>query len=195
MSLLQIASLDFETANHSAASICAVGVSLFSNGELTKTHHWLVRPPKGHGWFREDFTQIHGLTHSDVRDAEEFPAIASMLLPLLTSADLVIAHNAAFDINVLRTALHYFNMESPGFPCLCTCKAARKIWPDLANHRLNTVAARIGHHFKHHHAGEDAEAAGHILLAMIQESGEHWLPELTRFESFFYQQKLSETIS
>ena len=72
---MTIASIDFETANRSRVSICAAGIAVFEGAELVESPYWLVRPPKGHGWFREDFTEIHGLTRFDVKDAPEFPAI------------------------------------------------------------------------------------------------------------------------
>lgn len=185
MPQLRIASLDFETANHSDASICAAGVAVFEGESLVETRYWLVRPPKGHGWFLEAFVEVHGITHQDVFGAAEFPFVAEELLPLLTTADLVIAHNAAFDMRKLRGTLRHFEVAHPGFPCLCTCKAARRIWPELPNHKLNTVATHIGHSFRHHHAGEDAEAAGKALVAMVKEAGTSWLPELSDFETFY----------
>jgi DNA polymerase-3 subunit epsilon len=161
-------SIDFETANYSAVSLCAAGIAVFENGALAEAPYWLVRPPKGHGWFREDFTEIHGLTRFDVQDAPEFLAIAPELLERLARADIVIAHVAQFDIGVLRATLDYFGLVCPAFDYLCTCRVARRIWPDLPNHKLNTLAAHIGHDFHHHHAQSDAEAAGRVLLAMMK---------------------------
>jgi len=163
-----IASIDFETANHSDASICAVGIAVFENGELLESRHWLVRPPKGHGWFRDDFTECHGLTWFDVRNAPDFLGIAPEFLERLTHADLVIAHNAGFDVRKLRGTLSHFGVACPDFEFLCTLQMSRRVWPDLPDHRLGTLAAYIGHHFHHHNAQEDAEAAGHILFAMMK---------------------------
>ncbi len=56
---MTITSLDFETANYSRVSICAAGMAVFVDGNLTESPYWLVRPPKGHGWFREDFIECH----------------------------------------------------------------------------------------------------------------------------------------
>jgi DNA polymerase-3 subunit epsilon len=172
---MRITSLDFETANHSDASICSAGIAVFVDGELTETRHWLVRPPRGHGWFREDFIEIHGITPADVQDAPEFPAVAHELLPFLTSADFVIAHNARFDIRKLNGTLRHFGISCPSFPTLCTCQAARRAWPHLPDHKLGTVATHIGHKFRHHNALDDAEAAGRVLAAIIKERGEAWV--------------------
>jgi DNA polymerase-3 subunit epsilon len=163
-------SIDFETANHRRTSICAAGMAVFVDGVLTEAPYWLVRPPKGHGWFLDDFIECHGLTHLDVFDAPEFPAIAPAFLARLTRADFVVAHNAEFDIGHLRGVLDHFGLACPEFAYLCTCQLARRVWPDLPNHRLDTVAAHIGHQFKHHHAQADAAAAGRVLLAIMREA-------------------------
>jgi DNA polymerase-3 subunit epsilon len=165
---MNFTSIDFETANPSRVSICAAGMAIFEDGELTEAPYWLVRPPKGHGWFREDFIECHGLTHLDVLAAPEFPAIAPEFLARLTRADLVIAHNAKFDLEHLRETLDHFGLPRPEFDYVCTCNLARRVWPDLPDHKLGTLAAHIGHEF-HHHAQAAAEAAGRVLLAMMKQ--------------------------
>ena len=165
---MNFASIDFETANYSRISMCAAGIAVFEDGELVESPYWLVRPPKGVGWFREDFTEIHGLTRFDVQDEPEFSAIAPEFLKHLTRADIVIAHNAQFDIGVLRSTLEHFGLECPEFDYLCTYRMAARIWPDLPHHNLKALAAHIGHEFDHHHAQADAEAAGRVLLAMMK---------------------------
>ena len=170
--------IDFETANHSRVSICAAGLAVFENGDLAEAPYWLVRPPKGHGWFRDDFIECHGLTHLDVLDAPEFPAIAPEFLARLTRADLVIAHNAAFDTEHLRATLDHFGLPRPEFDYICTCQLARRVWPELENHQLSTLTAHIGHDFNHHHAQADAEAAGRVLLAMMKKANANTPREL-----------------
>jgi DNA polymerase-3 subunit epsilon len=170
---MTIVGIDFETANYSRASICAAGMAVFVDGALTEAPYWLVRPPKGHGWFRENFIECHGLTHLDVLDAPEIPAIAPAFLARLTRADLVVAHNAEFDIGHLRGVLEHFGLACPEFTYLCTCQLARHVWPGLPNHKLGTVAAHIGHGFNHHHAQADAEATGRVLLAAMSQT-EAW---------------------
>ena len=170
--------LDFETANPSRVSICAAGLAVFENGQLTEAPYWLVRPPKGHGWFHEDFIECHGLTHLDVLDAPEFPAIAPELLARFAQTQFVIAHNAAFDIGHLRETLDHFGLPRPQFEYVCTCQLARRVWPNLTSHGLKALTAHIGHQFNHHHAQADAEAAGRVFLAMMQHVNATTLNEL-----------------
>jgi DNA polymerase-3 subunit epsilon len=178
---MNITSLDFETANQSRVSICAAGIAVFENGSLTESLHWLVRPPKGHGWFLPEFTEdCHGLTWFDVQDAPAFSAIAPELLERLTRADIVIAHNAQFDLGALRATLDHFGLACPGFDYLCTYRVAERLWPDLPDRQLSTLAAHIGHGFHHHHAQSDAEAAGRVLLAMMKKVNAKTPTELLR---------------
>jgi len=175
---LNFTSLDFETANRSCVSICAAGMAVFEDGKLTESRYWLVRPPDGRRWFREDFTEIHGLTWFDVRDAPAFPAIAIELLQRLTRSDIVVAHNAKFDMGALYATLNHFGLVCPEFDYVCTCQLARRVWPELPSHSLDALAAHIGHQFNHHHAQADAEAAGRVLLAMMKQVNANTLREL-----------------
>jgi len=175
---MNFTSLDFETANPSRVSICAAGLAVFDNGNLTEAPYWLVRPPKGHGFFWDRFIECHGLTHLDVLEAPEFPVIAPELLARLTRAELVIAHKADFDLEHLRATLGHFGLGCPEFDYVCTCNLARRVWPDLPDHRLDTLAAHIGHELHHHHAQSDAEAAGRVLLAMMKHANANTPSEL-----------------
>jgi DNA polymerase-3 subunit epsilon len=178
---MNITCIDFETANHSAVSMCAASVAVFQDGELVESHYWLVKPPKGHGFFLPEWTaDCHGLSWFDVQDAPEFSAIAAELLGHLTKADIVVAHNAPFDMRVLKQTLDHFNLPCPDLQYLCTYRLSKCVWPDLPNHQLNTVATHIGHEFQHHHAQADAQAAGRVLLAMMEQVNATTTNELLR---------------
>ncbi len=176
---MNIACIDFETANYSSISMCAASVAVFEDGALIESPYWLVKPPKGHGFFLPEWTEdCHGLSWFNVQDAPEFSAIAAELLERLTKADIVVTHNAPFDMRVLKQTLEHFNLPSPDFQYLCTYRLAARVWPDLPNHQLNTLAAHIDHKFKHHHAQSDAETAGLVPLAMMEHSEVSSLEEL-----------------
>lgn len=162
--------LDFETANSSDASICAAGVAVFEDGQLVKSQQWLIRPPQGHGFFWPSFIEVHGLTWFDVCDKPEFPAIWPDLLRTLNRTDVVIAHNAAFDMRKLAGVLQHFGLPNPGLAYLCSLQLSRRVWPELPGHGLNDLANHIGHAFQHHQAQDDAETAGLVLLAMMRQA-------------------------
>ncbi len=178
---MTITSIDFETANYADSSIIATGVAVFEDGKLTESLYWLIRPPKGSGWFREDFTEnCQGLTWFDVRNKPEFRAVAPELFARLAAADVVIAHNAEFDIRILRGTAGHFGLQCPEFEYLCTWRLSQKVWPDLPAHGLDAVAAHNGHEFQHHHAQADAEAAGRVMVRMMEHAGVKTARELAQ---------------
>ena len=166
---MEMLCIDFETANSSRGSVCSLGIAVFSAGRLTESLEWLVRPHRSLDYFDPFNVSIHGIHSADVRTAPEFNAVMPHLLSKLKPGIMVLAHNAAFDISVLRSVLDLYGVPYPEFDYLCTCKAASKVWPDMENHKLDTVCAHIKHKFKHHNAKDDAEAAGKALLSMMAE--------------------------
>lgn len=109
----------------------------------------------------------------------EFPVIAPEIISRLVQADIVIAHNASFDMSMLEKTLQHFQLPLPSFRYLCTCRLARTVWPELENHKLNTLAAHIGHSFQHHEAESDALAAGKVMLVIMKHMQAATLTELT----------------
>lgn len=158
--------LDFETASPSAGSICSIGLAWIVAGRVARVAHRLVRPHDMR--FSPGFIAIHGIEPRDVEDEPEFPAIWDELAPHLAATPLLLAHNAPFDIGVLRAALRHYGLAAPGFGFLCTVKIARAAWPEMENHKLATVAAHLGLDLRHHAADSDAAACANIALLAAQ---------------------------
>lgn len=166
---MKIVAIDFEAANYSPLSACALGLAIFEDNELTEAPYWLIKPPKGYGWFKEEWTEdIHGISWFDVCDKPEFGSIALEVISHLASADLVVAHNASFDLRVLHALLEHFQVSAPPFQHQCTLEHSRQTWPALPNHQLSTIAVHLGIELNHHHAQSDATAAGRVMLAAKQ---------------------------
>jgi DNA polymerase-3 subunit epsilon len=157
--------LDFETASPSKGSICSIGLAWIRDGQVSHVAHRLVRPHDMQ--FAPSYIGIHGIYPYHVEHEPEFPAIWDELLPHLEATPLVLAHNAPFDIGVLRDALGHYGLPIPALSYLCTVKIARAAWPQLENHKLNTVAAHIGFALRHHAADSDAAACASIALRAL----------------------------
>jgi len=188
---MKIVAIDFETANQSPPNACALGLAIFeSDGgfsrsseieirlkpkphsfQLIESPYWLIKPPKGHGWFNEEWTQdIHGIGWFDVCAKPEFSEIAPEVVTHLASADLVVAHNASFDLRVLHALLEHFEIPAPSIQHQCTLQLSRQTWPDLPNHQLSTLANHLGIELNHHHAQSDAIAAGRVMVEVMKHS-------------------------
>jgi DNA polymerase III subunit epsilon len=154
--------LDFETANASRASPCAVGLVWLRGDQVSHRAYRLVRPPDNR--FDPGNIRVHGIHSGDVERQPEFPVIWAELAPLLEGKVLV-AHNASFDTSVLTATLQAYGLRVPELRTACTLAAARRAWPGLPRHGLPDVAAHLGIGLQHHHALDDAEASAAIALS------------------------------
>ena len=78
------------------------------------------------------------------------------------------AHNKSFDEGCLKAAFRVYRMDYPDYEFYDTLYAARKAFPYLDNHRLDTVAAECGYDLSHHHhALADAEACAVIAINIL----------------------------
>lgn len=153
--------IDFETANRSRASACSLAAVTVENGRIVNAAYALIRPPE----LRFDYwnTRIHGITAQHVADKPTFAELWHKIRPHLENK-IVIAHNAIFDISVLRGMLDEYSLPHPRFQYACTVDLARRVWKDVANYKLSTLAARFAIQFDHHNALHDARTCALLVL-------------------------------
>ena len=150
--------IDFETANSSPASACAVGLVRVERGAVVARVHRLIRPPTR----TFAFTYLHGIGWRDVAKAETFAVVWREVRHLCEGVDFLAAHNASFDARVLRACCAEARLAPPRGRFECTVGLARRafgIYPT----RLDVVAARLGIPLRHHDALSDAEACAEIV--------------------------------
>lgn len=163
--MTDFAAIDFETANGSRSSVCSVGIVVVENGIVAGSLHRLIRPRPN--FYSRFTTEIHGMRYGDTIDAPDFPDVWYEIAPKILGLPLV-AHNSPFDEGCLRAAFEVYDMRYPGYDFYCTCRAARRAFPHLPNHKLPTVAAQCGYDLRqHHHALADAEACAAIALRIL----------------------------
>ena len=161
---LDFTAIDFETANQSAASPCAVGLVRVRDGRVVDSFALAFQPPGRHNWFSPHNVAIHGIRESDVTDGPTWAEVLPLMLEFI-GEDVLIAHNAPFDMGVLREAAREINHPLPELHYACTVQMSRRAFPGLDSHRLNSVAYRIGwEDFKHHDALDDARVCAEIVL-------------------------------
>lgn len=161
---MQFVSIDFETANEKRYSPCAIGVVVANEHGIVDEFYSLINPLMGFTSFN---TYIHGITEQDVAVAPTFPELWPTLRTYLENK-LVVAHNASFDMSVLRNTLDHFDLTYPELDYLCTVNISKKIWPELRNHKLNTLADYHSITFDHHQALEDARVAAEIFIQAMK---------------------------
>jgi len=108
---------DTETATAQLSSLCQVGFVVVCNGEVIRKESIFVRPPGNEYAVRNSC--LHGIDALKTKESPEFPEVWEQIRDLFTG-NLLVAHNAAFDLAVLRTTLEYYSLEIPDFLCECT---------------------------------------------------------------------------
>jgi DNA polymerase-3 subunit epsilon len=170
--------IDFETAKRSQESACSVGLVKFLNGKAADTFYSLIRPPVL--YIRPEFTEIHGLTVEDVWDAPDFAEVwEGGILPFIGDLPLA-AHNAAFDMGVLRAVLNWYELPLPPLGFFCTLQLSRAVWPELKSHALTNLAENFGISYNAHNALEDAQTCGIIACKAAEKYASANLGELLR---------------
>ena len=173
---MDFVSIDFETAKYSRESACSVGLVKFRNGEAVDTYYSLIRPPEL--YIRPDFTDIHGLTVDDVKDAPTFADIwDSAVKPFINGFPLA-AHNAPFDMSVLLAVLEWYELPVPDLSCFCTLALARYTWPRLKSHALGFLAKKFAIVYNAHNALDDAMTCGKLVLLAAEKFNSKNIPEL-----------------
>jgi DNA polymerase-3 subunit epsilon len=158
--MTRFAAIDFETANHSRDSACALGMVIVEGGRVVERLYALIRPPSR----QFAFTYIHGLAWDDVRDAPPFDAVWAGMAPALAGVDFFAAHNAPFDKGVLGACCAAYGLRIPEQPFVCTVRLARAQW-DVHPTKLPDVCRHLGIDLRHHQADSDAEACARIVIA------------------------------
>lgn len=160
--------IDFETATREPTSACALGLAVIEDDRVVDTASWLIRPP-----FNEyDFwnTKVHGLGPDDTELAPEFDELWWEIAPLLAGSRLL-AHNASFDMRVLRALISTRELTSPRYEYACTLGLSRKALPQLDRHTLDRVCDHCGIALRHHDAASDAEACARVALECARQTG------------------------
>ncbi len=163
---MNFVAIDFETANEKRNSPCSIGIVQVRNGKVVDKIHHLIRPKEMR--FMPINIGIHGIRPKMVENELEFDEVWNKIKHYFDD-NLVIAHNASFDISVLRKTLELYEIEMPKFNYICTMKLSRNFYRDLDNAKLNTVNKFLGYEFKHHDALYDALACSNILLNISEE--------------------------
>lgn len=160
---MKLCVIDFETANRSMASACSIGIMVVENGEVLHEAVYGIRPHVKYAYFDEFNISIHGIRFEDVEFEPEFDGIYSLIEPWFKDS-ILMAHNASFDMSVLKSLFRLYNIDPPTLKYIDSLEIARKVYPFLRNHKLNTVCEHLEIELNHHEALSDAR--GSCLIAL-----------------------------
>jgi len=151
---------DVETPNRFNNRMSAVGITIIRGGRIADELYTLVDPEARFDWFN---TRLTGISAESVKGAPTFPELWERIEPVMSSGILV-AHNAVFDLGVLRHCLRDYGITwKKTAKYLCTVQMGRKLLPGM-EHKLNVLCDHYGISLDHHNAASDSRACAEILL-------------------------------
>jgi DNA polymerase-3 subunit epsilon len=162
------AAIDFETANADRASACALGLVVVQASQIVKRRSWLIRPSKVR--FDLNNVMLHGITADHVAEVPTFAELWDEVYSEIQGMPLA-AHNASFDIGVLRHTLDDYKIPYPELDYYCTRAISQALWTALPSYGLELVSHYLGLPFAHHTVEEDAVACATIVLRGCGEFG------------------------
>ncbi|MBE0501183.1 MAG: 3'-5' exonuclease [Desulfuromonadales bacterium] len=145
--------------------IIEIGAVAMSGSEITGEFQSLIDTDCEISWRA---TNVHGITNRMLKGEPSPFQVFTDFRDFIGAATLV-AHNAPFDLRFLE-----FEFAALGFRLTnrshCTLRLSRKIWPQLENHKLDTVARHVGASFdglQQHRALDDAKVTAEIWRQML----------------------------
>ena len=160
---MRYVAFDVETPNRYNNRMSAIGIAVVEDGRIADTFFSLVDPEQPFDWFN---AQLTGIDSRAVRGAPTFPDLWTRIEPMMSSGVLV-AHNAPFDLGVLRKCLQSYGIcWRPQVSGLCTVRMGRRLLPGVS-HRLNDLCGYYGIDLAHHRADSDSLACAQILIRFM----------------------------
>lgn len=155
---------DVETPNRMSNRMSAVGITVVEDGKITESFYSLVNPETYFDYFN---IRLTGINERAVTSAPTFPELWRRVEPMMSNG-LLVAHNAVFDMNVLKRCLRDYEIDwKPYARYICTVQMGRRLLPGMS-HKLNVLCDHYGIALDHHHADSDSSACAQILLKHLE---------------------------
>lgn len=146
--------IDFETATCNRMA-CQLGIVVVRNYNITEELAYLIQPPGNQ--YDINCIKVHGIRPEDTESSPTFFELWPKIKDLFTN-NTVVAHNAAFDVDVLKVNCSYYKLPCPEIISICTCNMHNRIGL-LEACELYDIG--IG---EHHNALEDARACANLFI-------------------------------
>ncbi|MFA9456058.1 PolC-type DNA polymerase III [Halalkalibacter sp. AB-rgal2] len=162
---------DVETTGLSAVynTIIELAAVKIKDGEIIDRFESFADP---HEPLSNTIIDLTGITDDMVKGQPEVEEVLEKFKAFVGNAILV-AHNASFDMGFLNVGYRKMGLGEVPNPVIDTLELGRFLYPELKNHRLNTLCKKFDIELvSHHRAIYDAEATGYLLWKMVKDANE-----------------------
>ena len=142
------------------------GIRLDAEGHVKKTFKRLLHPARPVG----DSVKVHKLTDEFLAEHGEPPETVLKDFCAFVRGSMVVGHNVTYDIGILQSQLARLGLPPADFLGFYdTLDIFRRFYPNLPNHRLETIGAYCQvTHASSHDAMDDILATAEILLYAVK---------------------------
>lgn len=167
---MEFVAIDFETANRYNHSAVSVGLSRMDHkGRVLDSYYTLIRPK--YLFFESMCMSVNGLDERDIRCADTLETLWPEMRSFIGDLPLV-AHNAAFDMGVLKGSLSSWELETPPYEYYCTLQLSRRLMPCTQSHALTYLVHEVlDLDYNAHNAADDAYVCGRLFCHMLAKEG------------------------
>lgn len=167
--------LDFETTggSHIYSEVIQVGAVKYRNGKEIGRFDEFVRPTSP---IPPKITRLTGITNLMVQNARPTSQIFYDLSKFL-QGEVLVAHNASFDMKFLLTYFHKLQINHEKFKVIDSVPLARQHLTQLPNHKLETIKHFLEINIDSHQAINDCLVTGELYyLCKMLSDGQQTLP-------------------
>ncbi|WP_138414767.1 PolC-type DNA polymerase III [Aquibacillus sediminis] len=171
---------DVETTGLSAVydTIIELAAVKVKGGDIVDRFESFANP---HHPLSQTTIDLTGITDDMVKDAPEVDQVLKDFHEWMGN-DILVAHNASFDMGFLNQGFQKIDYEKASNPVIDTLELARYLYPELKNHRLNTLCKKLDIELtQHHRAIYDAEATGYLLWKLVKEAAKNDITNHNQF--------------
>jgi len=159
--------VDLETTGLSATAtgIIEIGAARVQSGRIVETFEELVNPGTRLPPF---ITRLTGIDDGMLKAAPPIDVVWPRFRAFL-GMDVIVAHNASFDLGFLNAAATALDGGVLPQPHLCTLKLARRLLPQLRRRGLDALAAHFGiPQVDRHRALGDVRITVEVLFQLLE---------------------------
>lgn len=160
---------DVETTGLSAVynKIIELAAVKVKDGEIVDKFERFANP---HHPLSSTTIELTGITDDMVENAPEIEDVLKDFHEFIGD-DILVAHNASFDMGFLNVGFRKIGIGEAKNPVIDTLELARFLFPEMRNHRLNTLCKKFDINLtQHHRAIYDAEATGYLLWKLVKDA-------------------------
>lgn len=182
--------IDFETANNNNNSACSMGLVVVKDLEIIESKYFLIQPPIMS--FNDINIKIHGIMAKDVKDKPKFPEIWNEIKHYFVN-NIIIAHNAQFDMSVLKSLQLEYNLIIPDFFYMDSMTISTKACDGEIKKTLDARAEALGVELKNHHnALDDTITCANIVIETVKRCNKKSFQSFINVYSSLNQKQFSE---